>query len=70
MVQTRHHTENDPRFTYYLHYFDQHAYLERILKEYRESQENSAETSSSYQFDHSKIEAELAEIRNYLKDSE
>lgn len=36
-VQVEYHTENDSHFTYYLHYFHQHQYLEKMLREQREA---------------------------------
>jgi hypothetical protein len=33
------HTPNDPNFTYFLHLFQQHAYLERLLRSYKNAEE-------------------------------
>jgi hypothetical protein len=67
-VNARTRTPNDHHFTYYLHYFDQHAYLEKALKEHREHE--LTEDSVSYQLNSLEIEKELAELKKYLSDLE
>jgi hypothetical protein len=60
-VNASYHTENDACFTYYLHVFEQHIYLEKVLRNYKMVNEQT-EDMSEYTVANEKIVFEHKQI--------
>lgn len=59
------HTENDHFFTYYLHVFEQHHYLERVLQNYKLANEQTEDTSE-YTIAGEQIAIEQKRVEEYM----
>ncbi len=64
-------TPNDHHFTYFLHLFQQHAYLERLLRNYKHAEEHEhTEDTNDISIQGEKIAQEHRQIQEYLKQYE
>lgn len=62
------HTSNDHNFTYFLNRFQQHAYLERLLRSYKNAEEHEhTEDTNDISVQGEKIAQEHRQIQEYLK---